>query len=107
MSREFISRWKDRPIGEITPKESAQAIRAIVERHAGLTPMGRPRGTYQAFNAFGYLRQIYNFASGCGEFDIKQSPLAGLQQRDVLGEKTSRDRVLEDAELRAVWAAAR
>jgi integrase len=104
--REFVARWQRRPITSIAPKEAAAAIRAIVDRHAGTTATGRPAGTFQAFAAFGYLRQIYNFAIGSGEFDITASPLAGLRQKDMLGEKTSRDRVLEDTELRAVWAAA-
>jgi integrase len=104
--REFIGRWATRPIASITPKEVAAAIRAIVDRHAGTTATGRPAGTFQAFAAFGYLRQIYNFAIGAGEFDITASPLAGLQQKALLGEKTARDRVLDDPELRAVWGAA-
>jgi len=106
--REFVARWKDRPIADITAKDVSQAVRAIVDRNAadGQTPTGRPAGTFQSFAAFGYLRQIFNFAIGSGEFDITASPFAALRQKDVLGEKTSRDRVLEDAELRAVWAAA-
>jgi hypothetical protein len=104
--REFIARWSTRPIADITPRDVAGAVRAIVDRHTGTTPTGRPVGTFQAFAAYGYLRQIFNFAIGSGEFDITASPLAGLRQKDMLGEKTSRDRVLEDTELRAVWAAA-
>jgi integrase len=109
--REFISRWQDRPIADITPKEAAAAIRAIVDRQSangrgGATPTGRPAGTFQAIAAFGYLRQIFNFAIGAGEYDFTASPLAALSQTAILGDKTSRDRVLDDAELRAVWAAA-
>jgi integrase len=101
--REFITRWQDRPIAELTPKEVAQAVRAIVDRHSGSTPTGRPRGTFQAFAGFGYLRQVFNFAIGSGEFALQASPLATLRQKDILGEKLSRDRVLDDSELRAVW----
>jgi integrase len=104
--REFLPRWQDRPISEITPKEVAQAVRAIVDRHAGQTPTGRPAGTFQAIAAYGYLRQIFTFAIGSGEFAIQASPFAALRQKDVLGEKTARDRVLDDAELARVWAAA-
>jgi len=104
--REFMVRWQTRPIAGISPKEVAGAVRAIVERHSGTTATGRPAGTFQAFAAYGYLRQIFNFAIGSGEFDIIASPFAGLRQKDVLGEKTARDRVLDDCELRAVWVAA-
>jgi integrase len=71
-----------------------------------MTPTGRPVGSFQAFNAFGYLRQVFNFAIGSGEFDITASPFAALRQKDILGEKTSRNRVLDDAELVCVWNAA-
>ena len=104
--REFLPRWQDRPISGITPKEVAQAVRAIVDRHSGQTPTGRPAGTFQAIAAYGYLRQIFAFAIGSGEFDIQASPFAALRQKDVLGEKTARDRVLDDVELARVWAAA-
>lgn len=49
---------------------------------------------------------MFNFVIGSAEFDITASPFAALRQKDILGEETTRDPVLEDAELRAVWAAA-
>ena len=104
--REFIPRWQDRPLAAITPKDVSSAIRSIVDRHSGQTSTGRPAGTFQAFAAFGYLRQIFNFAIGAGEYDITASPIAALSQTAILGDKTSRDRVLDDTEVRAVWAAA-
>ena len=33
--REFISRWQDRPLAAITPKDVSSAIRSIVDRHSG------------------------------------------------------------------------
>jgi integrase len=94
--REFIARWGDRPIAAITPKDVAAAIRAIVDRGA----------RYQAFGAYGYLRQIFNFALGSGEFEITASPLAALRQKALIGDKLARDRVLDNDELTAVWRAA-
>ena len=51
---EFVKRWGPRPITDIMPEEAAAAIRAIVKR-------GAP---YQAHNAFGYLRRLFNWAIG-------------------------------------------
>jgi len=104
--REFLPRWEATPIAGITAKDIAGVIRGIVERNNGTTPTGRPRGTFQAFTAFGFLRQIFNFAIGSGEFDVSVSPFTALSQTAILGQKANRDRVLEDAELRAVWQAA-
>jgi integrase len=108
LEREFFPCWEKRPIAAITPKDVAQAVRAIVDRHKddGSTPTGRPRGTYQAIVAYGILRRVFTFAIGAGEYDITASPFAALSQKDVLGEKLSRDRVLDDDELRAVWTTA-
>jgi hypothetical protein len=33
IEREFLPRWAKRPIAAITPKDVAQAVRAIVDRH--------------------------------------------------------------------------
>ena len=94
VENDFIKRWGERPIASITMPEAAEVIRAVAER-----------GKYQGHAAYGYLRQVFNFAIGSGEFDITASPFAALRQKDVLGEKLARDRVLDDAELRAVWDA--
>lgn len=93
---EFVKRWGGRPITDIRPEEAAQAIRAIVER-------GAP---YQAHNALGYLRRLYNWAIGTHEFGVTSSPVERLKPKDLIGRRESRDRVLADPELRAVWAAA-
>jgi hypothetical protein len=62
---EFVKHWGVRPITEIEPQEVSAAIRAIVKR-------GAP---YQAHNAFGYLRKLFNWAIGAGEYGIDTSPL--------------------------------
>ena len=46
-------------------KEALEAIGAIVKR-------GSP---YQAHNAFGYLRRLFNWAIGTHEFGITSSPV--------------------------------
>lgn len=94
MAKEFLPRWQGRLVTEITPKEVAEAIRAIAER-------GAP---YQAYNAFGWLRRFYNWAINSGEHGVEVSPLARLSARDIIGvAKEPRSRVLSDLEIRALW----
>jgi integrase len=93
---EFVKRWGARPIIDIAPQEVSAAIRAIVKR-------GAP---YQAHNAFGYLRKLFNWAIGTGEYGIDASPLERLQPVELIGRREPRARILSDAELCAVWEAA-
>jgi integrase len=93
---EFVKRWGVRPITEIMPEEIATAIRAIVKR-------GAP---YQAHNALGYVRRLFNWAIGTHEFGIRTSPVAQLKPKDLIGKREARERTLSDDELRAVWNAA-
>jgi integrase len=95
INSEFVNRWGPRPITEIMPEEVAIAIRAIVKR-------GAP---YQAHNAFGYLRKLFNWAIGTGEYGIDSSPLERLQPAELIGKRQARVRTLSDTELRAVWEA--
>jgi integrase len=93
---EFVRRWGPRPITDIMPEEVATAIRAIVKR-------GAP---YQAHNAFGYLRRLFNWAIGTHQFGIHASPVERLSPKDLIGRREARERTLSDDELRAVWDAA-
>jgi len=93
---EFVERWEVRPITDIAPEEVASAIRAIVQR-------GAP---YQAHNAFGYIRRLFNWAIGTHEFGIEISPVERLQPKDLIGKRRRRQRTLSDGELRIVWQAA-
>ena len=93
---DFGSRWADRPAVDIRAEEVAAAVREIVGR-------GSP---YQAHNALGYLRRMYNWAIGTHEFGIEASPVERLRPKDLIGKREVRERVLTDAELRAVWDAA-
>jgi integrase len=93
---EFVKRWGPRPITDIMPEEVATAIRAIVKR-------GAP---YQAHNAFGYLRRLFNWAIGTHQFGIHASPVERLSPKDLIGKREARERTLSDDELRAVWDAA-
>ena len=48
---------------------------------------------------------FYNWAIERGVYDIEKSPCDRLRPRRVIGETKARQRVLDDAELRAFWAA--
>lgn len=92
---EFVKRWGQRPVTDVLPGDVAEAIRAIVNR-------GSP---YQAHNALGYLRRLFNWAIGTHEFGLAESPVERLKPADLIGKREARERVLLDTELRAVWDA--
>jgi integrase len=96
IEKEFVKRWSPRPITDIMPEEVAAAIRGIVKR-------GSP---YQAHNALGYIRRLFNWAIGTHEFGIRTSPVEQLKPKDLIGKREARERTLSEEELRAVWAAA-
>ena len=77
VDEEFVKRWRARPVTDIRPEEAAAAIRAIVKR-------GAP---YQAHNALGYLRRLFNWAIGTHEFGIDASPVERLSPRDLIGKR--------------------
>jgi len=94
---EFVKRWGARPITDIMPEEVAAAIRAIVKR-------GSP---YQAHNALGWVRGLYNWAIGTHEFGVTSSPVERLKPKALIGQREARNRILADDELRAVWNASK
>jgi integrase len=93
---EFKRRWAALPIVDIRRKDVAAAIEAIVNR-------GAP---YQAHNALGHLRSLFNWAVANPKFGIDLSPVDGLRPAKLIGRKEVRTRVLRDEELRAAWEAA-
>jgi integrase len=94
LRRYLLSKWERRPIEEITKTDVRKLIEEIANRGA----------ERQAHNIFGLCRTFFNW---CLETDrVKASPCAGLRPKTLIGEKRVRSRVLDDAELRAVWFAA-
>jgi integrase len=93
--KEFIARWKRRPINDIQANECAAAIREIVKR-------GTPE---QARSAFEWLRRLFSWALGVSEFKLVESPVTALRPVDMIGHKLAKDRTLNNVELRAVWDA--
>jgi integrase len=96
IGNEFMQRWAQRPITDITTLDVSTAIRAIVDR-------GSP---YQAHNAFGHIRKMFRWTIATGMYGIEASPVDRLSPRDLIGKKESRSRTLDDDELRWVWQAA-
>jgi integrase len=91
--REFIDRWAERPITNITRHDVMAVLNAAVDR-------GSP---YQAHNLLGYIRRLFNWAISRGTYGLETSPCDRLRPVDAIGPKKSRRRILSDDELRAFW----
>lgn len=86
-----VPRWRGRMIHEITRRDVLDLLDRVVDS-------GKP---IQANRVFSALRKMFNFC--VGRDIITVSPCAGI--RPPSAERT-RDRVLTESELRAVWHAA-
>lgn len=95
LRREFINRWGNRPITDITQHDVVAVIDEVVERNA----------PYQAHNLLGHVRTLFNWAIARGVYGVDRSPCDRLRPAAVIGKKQARQRVLNDRELRAAWAA--
>ncbi|MGH6865573.1 MAG: tyrosine-type recombinase/integrase [Methyloceanibacter sp.] len=96
LRREFCERWKGRPITSIDRRDVIEVINDSVDR-------GAP---YQARNLLGHVRAFFNWAIEAGDYGLESSPCDRIRPKHLIGERTPRDRVLTDAELRALWNAA-
>jgi integrase len=94
IEREFVSRWGDRPIGEVSDED---IVRLLNE----LTRSGRPAA---ASKMLGHARKLFGWAAAQKIYGLKRSPVADLSASELLGKKVERDRVLSAAELRELWA---
>jgi len=93
--REFVARWGNRPIAEITALDVRNAIREV-----------KARAPAQARNLLGYAKRLFGWAVAQHAFGLDESPAERLRPKDIVGKKTVRHRVLTDAELCALWRAA-
>ncbi|HEX9323334.1 MAG TPA: tyrosine-type recombinase/integrase, partial [Xanthobacteraceae bacterium] len=94
--KEFVTRWRERPISDIT----AHDVMAVLDEAVG---RGAP---YQAHNLLGHVRRLFNWAIGRGIYGLDRSPCDKLRPKDAVGPRPHRTRVLNNAELRAMWRAA-
>ncbi|WP_181169072.1 site-specific integrase [Mesorhizobium sp. B2-4-14] len=92
-NRECLPVWRGKAVGDITSADIIEVLEKISNRGA----------TRQALNMG---QKIGTFLSWCVDDEvIDASPYRAKKVRTTIGEKTSRDRVFTDAELRALWKA--
>ncbi|GAA6211980.1 site-specific integrase [Hyphomicrobiales bacterium 4NK60-0047b] len=91
LKRDFLPPWRNKRIDQITRADVNIILDAIIER-------GAPSG---ANHCFAMIRRVFNWAIERGL--IEKSPCTGMKRptKDI-----SRDRVLTDEELQAVWRTA-
>jgi integrase len=102
--------WRDRPLADIKPQDGARLIRAIMTRAGESEPGQRRRksgGEWAAHHALAIGKTMFEWAIGQLAYGIETSPFARLRPKTLIGEKRSRQRILDDAELQAVWEAAK
>jgi integrase len=95
LRREFIPRWGNRPITEITALDVREAIKEV-----------KARAPAQARNLLGYAKRLFAWAVAQHAYGFDENPAERLQPKDLIGKKNVRQRVLSDIELRALWRAA-
>ena len=92
---EFVARWGSRPITSITQRDVRAVIAAALKRNA----------PYRAFNLLTHAKMLFRWIiSREDEYGLLISPCANLSAQQEIGKKLARERVLNDAELRALWS---
>ncbi|MGH7088385.1 MAG: tyrosine-type recombinase/integrase [Stellaceae bacterium] len=106
--RELIPVLDGKPIGEVRRRDVIELIEAIVARGDRQQGRLRPKsgGRYAARHAFAALSKLFNWAVSRDIEGLDANPVAGIKLADLLGSVESRDRVLNDREIRAIWRAA-
>ncbi len=93
--RELLPEWKTRPINEITDLDVLKVIKAK-----------QRKGNVAARNLLALIKRFFRWTIGQRVYGITISPCSTLQAKDLVGETKSRDRILSDDELFALWRAA-
>jgi integrase len=92
--------WRDTAIASISRRDVIERLDAIKRRG----------GKYAARHALGAVRKFFNWCAEGERFGVDVSPCASIRDKTIGFSKDGRDlkrkRVLTDAELRDVWAAA-
>ncbi|ESW72009.1 hypothetical protein X760_07265 [Mesorhizobium sp. LSHC422A00] len=93
LNRECLPKWKGRDVATLTNADIMEVVEPIYARGA----------QRQALNI---AQKIGTFFGWCVDDDlITASPFRAKKVRTTIGEKGSRDRVLTDAEIGALWTA--
>jgi integrase len=90
LEKEIVGRWRGRRLADIARRDVNAMLDEIVDR-------GSPIASNRVFSIF---RKLCRWAAA--REIIERSPCDGVQVR---GTETPRDRVLDDRELRLIWAA--
>jgi integrase len=93
--RELISRFGKRPIADISRRDIVELLREV-------TTSGRPAVARQLK---AWLSKLFNWAIAQDVYGLENSPCDRVSAKDVVGKAEPRQRVLNDKELRALWAA--
>jgi integrase len=93
--REMISRWGEKPFVEISRRDIVQAVEQIADS-------GR---LHIAHHVFSYVSKLFSWAITRGLCGLEVSPCAGIKRSEILGAREARHRVLNEAEIRALWRA--
>ena len=91
LDKDVLPRWGHKPIVELTRRDALELIDGVADR-------GSP---VMARRLHSHLHRLFRWAVGRGIIDA--NPMQSLPK---VGSEISRDRVLSDAELKRVWAAA-
>lgn len=94
--REFLKPWGKLPITEITEQQVASFIKGVKAR-------GNPA---MARNLLALARRMFTWAIDQRCYGLEASPCQRLKPVALVGKKNDRNRVLTDAELKALWGAA-
>jgi integrase len=98
IERDLRREWRhfaDRPITEITSSDIKRTITKIVER-----------STSNAHVQFAFARTFWNWVVTSEDYGVEVSPMAKLKAMDLIGERSVRDRYLQDHEIASYWHAA-
>jgi integrase len=93
-TRRDLARFFHRPIDRLERADVLHLVRDILDK----------RGASAARHAFSYLSRVLNWSLEQGI--IQHSPVQGLKPARLIGPKPARERILDEAELRALWIAA-
>lgn len=94
LRRELFPDWEHLPISEI---DDLRVI-TLVKRKGRKAPVG-------ARNLLALIKRFFNWAIAQRIYGLKISPCSNLRAKDIVGEINSRDRILNDDELFALWRA--
>jgi integrase len=93
--KELIAFWGERPITSIAREDVIALIESIARRPA----------RYTAHIVLGHLRSLFNWAINRGAYGLEASPCDRIKPAGLIGAKEPRQRVLNDAEIAAIWRA--